>query len=408
MEPKSPKALRIAYLFVAYPTLHKTFVDREILILREMGVDVPIYSLHWRKVKLSAYQAELKKTITYLNPVKRWVLREANLRMFLLHPWIYLSTLVGLLALPHPNLRKRLFSLNNFLQGAYLAWVLRKNPPDHIHAHFLNESATEARIASRLLGIPYSVEVHASTELFVSPFQIPEKLAEAKFIATCTRYNKDYLGKMDRRLGPKTRVIYHGLDANKYRRTRNPQPGRPVILGVGQLKERKGYEVLVEACALLKQRGLDFECRIVGEGQKRPALEQQIARLGLKDLVILCGALDQEEVIQQYEQAAVFTLPVVMAKDGDRDGIPNVLLEAMAMETPVVSTRHQAITELIDDEVNGLLVPPGDAPALADALQRILAEPALAGSLRRAGRQTVLENFDPVKNARQLVEAFLE
>ena len=178
-----------------------------------------------------------------------------------------------------------------------------------------------------------------------------------------------------------------------------------MILGVGQLVERKGYGVLVDSCAILQERGVDFECRIVGEGSQRPLLEEKICRAGLEGRVILAGSLPQEEVIRLYEQATVFTLPVVVAKDGDRDGIPNVLLEAMAMETPVVSTAHMAITEVIKDGVNGLLVPPEDPLALAGALQRLIEDAALRERLAQAARRTVQEQFDPEKNTRKLLVA---
>ena len=370
-----------------------------------MGVEVPIFSLYRQKMKLSPYQEELSKTITFVNEAKKGSARKANLRVLLRYPWRYLSTLAHLLSVPYSNWSKRVQTTRHFFQGIYLTWLLLQDPPDHIHAHFLNKSATELLVASRILGIPYSVEVHASAELFVTPQLIQQKLSGAKFIATCTQYNKDYLGRLDRRLGIKARVIYHGLDANQFHRLHPPRTTQPMILGVGQLVERKGYGVLVDSCAILKERGVDFECRIVGEGSQRPLLEEKIRRAGLEGRVILTGSLPQEEVIRLYEQATVFTLPVVVAKDGDRDGIPNVLLEAMAMETPVVSTAHMAIPEVIKDGVNGLLVPPEDPLALAGALQRLIEDFALRERLAQVARRTVQEQFDPEQNTRKLLMA---
>lgn len=183
--------------------------------------------------------------------------------------------------------------------------------------------------------------------------------------------------------------------------------GKTVILSVGQLMERKGYIYLIRACQILKTRSCDFCCRIVGEGPLRKELEEEIHRLGLDDEIELVGALPQEEVIQQYEQANIFALPAVLAESGDRDGIPNVILEAMAMELPVVSTWHSGIPEVIEDGKNGLLVPPGDPSALADALAELLTHREAAQQMGCEGRRTVVDRFDPQKNIQVLVDAFM-
>ena len=238
---------------------------------------------------------------------------------------------------------------------------------------------------------------------------VREKLAEAKFIATCTDYNRHYLADLGKDVfDHKLKLVYHGLDAGRYRRREVSAAPKPVILSVGQLRERKGYPYLIEACRILREQGFDFECRIVGEGPLYEELDNQIQDLGLENHVLLYGALPEEEVINQYEQATIFTLPAILGKDGDRDGIPNVILEAMAMEIPVVSTDHSGIPEVVEDHVNGLLVPPGDPDTLAQALSRLLRSPDLRKRMGQKGRQTVLAKFDPHKNARLLLDAFIK
>lgn len=404
MKSNKQKQLRVAYVIYAYPTLHKTYVDREILMLKQMGVDIRIYSLHRRPMKLSPYQQELSKSVIFVNELKEGMGFRANVKMLLRYPWRYISTFLYLMFSSYPNLMLRLKTARHFIQGQFLSWLLLQDPPDHIHAHFLNKSATEALVAHRMTGIPYSVEVHASAELFVHPFLITKKLGDSKFISTCTRYNKEYLDKMDSRIGMKSHVIYHGIDPNKYRRSSPPRSSCPLIVSVGQLVERKGYPVLVDACKILRDSGVEFECLIVGEGPMRPALEAQILSAGLEKHVRLTGALPQDDIIPLYEQATVSVLAAVLANDGDRDGIPNVILESMAVETPVISTSHLAIPEVIEDGVNGLLVPPNDPQALASAIRRVFKDKALHNRLAAESRKTVLEKFNPEKNAKRLLD----
>jgi glycosyltransferase involved in cell wall biosynthesis len=287
--------------------------------------------------------------------------------------------------------------------------MLREDPGDHIHAHFLNQSATIALIIQRMLDVPYSVTVHASGEFFATPMMIREKLAGAKFIATCTKYNRDHLEEVGKDLfGGKVLVNYHGLDLEKYHRNKPKPAAPPLILSVGQLRERKGMIYLVQACGILQDRGIDFRCRIIGEGPEREALEREIERLGLAEKVTLAGALPQEQVIPEYEAANLFVLPTVLSESGDRDGIPNVILEAMAMELPVISTWNSAIPEAVRDGENGLLVPPKDIPALADALEKILTDSIFAAKLANEACRTVREQFDPQRNIQVLVKAFQE
>jgi glycosyltransferase involved in cell wall biosynthesis len=397
----------LTYIIGTYPGLTTTFIDREVVALRGMGVQLRILSIRQPWTKLSAEQEALRKDVTYLLPVKWLPLIISHLSYALTKPNRFFSTLAYLLTRPHPSLRARLMTLIHFVEGVYAAYMLRRTPGEHLHAHFIDRAATVAMVASRLLGIPYSVTAHAS-DIYVDPVLLQEKLANAKFVSTCTAYNRSYLSQFGKDLfNHKLLCIYHGLELERYVNEQQPRLGRPVILSVGQLQERKGLSYLVEACGFLRDRGVQFECRIIGEGPLRPNLQEQIQKLRLEDFVRLVGALPHEEVIAQYQEATVFALPAILGKDGDRDGIPNVILEALSMGLPVVSTSHSGIPEVIEEDVNGLLVPPEDAQALSSALERLICNPEMRNAFGKAGRQIVADRFNPDKNARRLLEAFV-
>ncbi len=404
MNGKTPS---IIYIIGTYPGLTTTFIDREVMALRSMGVRLQILSIRQPWTKLSAEQEALRKDVTYLLPVKWLPLIISHLSYALTKPKHFFSTLVYLLTRPHPSLRARLMTLIHFVEGVYAAYMLRHTPGQHLHAHFIDRAATVALVASRLLGIPYSVTAHAS-DIYVNPVLLKEKLANAKFASTCTAYNRSYLSQFGKDLfNHKLLCIYHGLELERYVNEQHTRTGRPIILSVGQLQERKGLSYLVEACGILRDRGVQFECRIIGEGPLRPTLQEQIHQLELEDYVRLVGALPHEEVIAQYQEATVFALPAILGKDGDRDGIPNVILEALSMGLPVVSTAHSGIPEVIEEGVNGLLVPPEDAQAFSSALERLICDPEMGNAFGKAGRKIVADRFNPEKNARRLLEAFV-
>jgi glycosyltransferase involved in cell wall biosynthesis len=290
----------------------------------------------------------------------------------------------------------------HFIEGVYAAYLLRDRPFEELHAHFVDRAATIALVAGRLLDKPYSLSIHAGPDLFVNPVLLREKVLEARHIATCTLYNKSHMEQvLGHDLGHKVSCIHHGLDLAVYRPGLPSSSQRPHILSVGQLTERKGLVHLIEACRILRDRGYDFVCEIVGEGPQQWELQDLIERLALEDTVTLCGALRHEDVIEKYRRAAMFVLPCVKSKAGNLDGIPNVLLEAMAMQVSVISTSLSGIPELVDDQVNGLLIPSGDTVALVNAMARLLDEPALREKLGRNGRQSVVEEFDVERNVRQ-------
>jgi glycosyltransferase involved in cell wall biosynthesis len=401
--------LRIGNIIGTYPDFSTTFIDREIRMMRQWGLEIQLLAIRQPVLHsaLSQEQRLYQQEVVYLMPVKWLSFLGGHLRFLLTRPGAYLGTLLYLFTRPYPSVRDRLMTLFHFAEGVYAAHLLKKQAVNHLHAHFVDRAATVALVASRLLGIPYSLAVHAGEDIYVHPVLLPEKFAEAEFVISCTQYNLDYLKQLGiPGLDKKAVCIHHGLDVERYTpATRSHEP--PLLLAVGRLVEKKGLEYLIRACRQLADQEQEFVCHIVGPGPDRQKLEALIAKLALQDIVKLCGGLPHEKVIEQYDQATLFVLPCIRGNDGSLDGIPNVLAEAMAMKLPVVSTNVSAIPELVQDQVNGLLVPPRDEEALAAALTRLLDDPLLRTELGEKGRQTVREIFDIEQNIQLVYDVFM-
>lgn len=403
------KPMKLAYIIGTYPLLTTTFIDREIGLMRDLGTELDVLSIRRPHGSLSAEQEALQAEVTYLLPVRWLAFCWGHLRFALLRAPTYWGTLIYLLTRPHPSLSTRWKTFLHFCEGVYAAQLLRANGYTQLHAHFIDRAATVALVASRLLKIGYSVTAHA-TDIYVAPVLLAEKLQEAKFVATCTSYNERHLSQLGiGRFDHKLSCIYHGLDVGNYtgeHGVNGHASNRPLVLAVGQLKEKKGFRFLLESCRQLLDQGYDLACHIVGEGPERGALESQVEQLALGDVVTLCGPLPHSAVVDKYGQAAIFVLPAVVDAEGGRDGIPNVILEAMAMGLPVVSTRHSGIPEAVQENVTGLLVPPANAPALTEALAHLLDAPHERQRLGENGRKMVVEKFDLERNVKRLLAEF--
>jgi len=397
----------VVYVVGTYPLLTTTFIDREISALRGWGLDVRIVSVRRPSpdAPLSNEQRELAQGTSYLIPITWPSLVAAHLRFLLTRPHVYLGTLAHLVTRPHPDLPARAKTILHFGEGVYAAHVVDDSDVRELHAHFADRAATIALVASRLLRRPFSLSVHAGADIFVRPILLREKFTAARHVVTCTSHNKAHLARLvGERLDRKITTIPHGLDLAGYRRGEGATNGLPLVLAVGQLTERKGFAHLVAACHVVRNQGYRFVCRIIGCGPERTRIEELIAALSLGDTVSLQGALSHEAVVDHYRQATMVVLPCVRTADGDVDGIPNVLVEAMALSVPVVSSDLPAIRELITDGVDGLLAPAGDVGRLADAVRRLLDDPQLRQRVGAEARRTVVERFDVEKNVRVLAE----
>lgn len=397
--------LRLAYIIGSYPLLTTTFIDREIEAINARGQWIRVLSVRQPHGVLSPVQEQSRQDVTYMLPLAVLAFLRGLFTFLLRRPATLVSVLWYLLTRPGVRFKARIKTGIHFLQGVYAAYLIQPWRPTHIHAHFADRATTIALVCGRLLDLPFSFTAHAN-DIYVNPVMLDEKMAEAKFVATCTGYNQRHLVGLASRNAGKIKRIYHGLDASAYHRNGH-RPVKPLILAVGQLKEKKGFTYLLQACRRLLDEGYDFECHIVGGGPLHQGLTAQIRDLSLDETVSLLGAQSHEKVVAEFQAASLFVLPSVLSADGDRDGIPNVILEAMAMELPAVSTDHSGIPEVVRDGQTGLLVPPADVPALTEALARLLDDPELGAEMGRRGRQLVLAEFDVQRNADRLLDELL-
>jgi glycosyltransferase involved in cell wall biosynthesis len=274
----------------------------------------------------------------------------------------------------------------------------------HLHAHWATMPALAAYFIKRVCDIPFSVSAHA-WDIYMDTTFLRQKLCAAEFVVTCTAANVALL----RQLGaPLDRVFlcYHGLDFDLLPRPVFERSSDLRILSVGRLVEQKGFSDLIKACHLLKQRNLTFRCVIVGAGPLSSKLRDLIAEYGLDHFVELAGSRSQRGVFDAYRWATTLCTPSVIASDGDRDGIPNVIVEAMSQGLPIVASRVSGIPEIVQSNQTGRLVPPGDPVLLAEALEEISRNPEEARRRAVAAYKLVRIQFDAHKNARFLLRLF--
>jgi len=393
---------RVAYVLKMYPRFSETFVLNELLELERQGVALRVFSLKRPNDGIAHADVQrLRAAVTYLPeslPRLVWAQRELLRRRPL-----------RLLALLLRAVRKRrLDSAKHVLQAGALAPRLLDERWTHLHAHFASGSTSVALNASRLTDVPYSLTAHAKDIYLdsVRPADLARKLAPARFAVTVSDYNAAYL----RPLANGTRVVrvYNGIDLERFTPNGTPRDRPPLVLAVGRLIEKKGFDDLVRACASLDAEGTDFRCAIVGKGPLRDDLQTLIDRLGLGSRVSLTGPLPRERLLHLYPRAAVMAAPCTVGDDGNRDGLPTVLVEAMALGVPVVTTPVTGIPELVEDGVTGLLVPERAPAALARAIGRLVAEDELAQQVAAAARARVEERFDLRRNVAQLRRLFEE
>ncbi len=400
-EPAMAHAYKALYVVSLFPCWSETFIVREIQGLMERGADVRIVSLrHPSEALVQSDARGLLDRVSY--PPTGPASAASALRELARAPGVHLRILAALAI--------RLARRPEALAKSLVAWWrtlslvprVREVAPDWIHAHWATYPSTSALVLSRALGVPFSFTAHAH-DIFVEDHLLREKLAAARFTVTISEFNRDLLA---RRYGPQSvdrvRVIHCGVRPGElpWRPSGERAPGR--LLAVGRLDEIKGFPVLVDACAKLQEAGVAFSLEIVGEGELRASLEERIRALGLGERVRLSGALPQEEVRARLYRASVFVMPSVVASDGNMDGIPVALMEAMAVGIPVVTTRVSGIPEIVTDGSSGRLVSPGDAQGLADAIRGLLDDPDAGRRLATGARETVERHFDATREASRL------
>jgi glycosyltransferase involved in cell wall biosynthesis/aminoglycoside phosphotransferase (APT) family kinase protein len=382
----------VAVVVSRFPLVTETFILREIEEMERQGLPVVLVPLLREKPAVVHREAEPWIARALYAPFLSPAVAGANLRALRQKPGRYLGLLARVLlgTARSPNFLARTLAL--FPKSVYLAERLREEGVVHVHAHFATHPTLVAYVVARLTGIPYSFTVHAH-DLFVRSTFLEAKVRSARFVRAISRFNLEALERLCPGAGGKTEVIHAGVDPSRYDASTVAAAAPPRLLCVAALKPYKGLPVLIEACRLLREQGLRFRCDLVGDGPLRGDLERAIAARDLAGLVHLLGARRQDEVARLMAEAAVVVLPSVVAPDGQMEGIPVALMEAMSARRPVVASRLSGIPELVDDGRNGLLVPPEDPGALASAVRRLLEDPGLARRLGIGGREKVLAAF---------------
>ncbi len=388
----------IAIVLKGYPRLSETFIAQELLGLEKRGLDLRLISLrHPTDTRRHPIHSEIRSPVTYL---PEYLHQEPGR---VLGAWLAARRLPGYVAAlrlwlkdlrrdPTPNRIRR------FGQALVLA---RELGPEvgWIYAHFLHTPASVARYAARMRGLAWSCSAHAKDIWTLPDWEKREKLADCRWLVTCTSANLDHL----RTLAPepsRVELVRHGLDFDRFplpNATRPARDGRdrsdPVtVLSVGRAVEKKGYSVLLTALSLLP-KDLHWRFVHIGGGTLMDALKRMAAEMGLASRVVWMGARSQEDVIRHYREADLFALASRVAEDGDRDGLPNVLMEAQSQGLACISTRVSAIPEIIEDGETGLLVPPDNPRPLAKGLETLITAPELRFRLGAAGAQRLRADF---------------
>ncbi|HQT37988.1 MAG TPA: glycosyltransferase [Acidocella sp.] len=391
----------VAYVMKRYPRLSETFIVNEIRAMERLGADIRIFSLlPPEPPPHHPMTAEVSAPVAYLpaDGFEKWQ-RTLNAHAACLGaaPWRYLKAFARAVQWSATSTSPAAV-WKQFGRAGIVAAACRFQGVRHIHGHFANAPTAVTQFASLMTGISFSFTAHAK-DLYLTPRNIiARRGAAASFIATCTGYNVQYLSEV---LAPehtaKIHLVYHGIDLDMFHNAPSalptPRQGK-LILSVGRLVPKKGHDTLIAACAILRDKGVKFNCKIVGGGPLREELSAQITALRLEGHVSLEGAMTQAKLIELYRRADLFALAPLITEDGDRDGIPNVIVEAMATNVPVVSTAISGIPEIIRDGETGLLVPPKEPEILSAAMARLLADPAFGQVMAQAARSRLESEFD--------------
>ena len=388
--------MRILYVLTQYPKLSETFVLQEIALLREMGHDV--WACSFREP--SASKSDVIARSGFWIAPRRVAPRSFKLALNALrHPGMPAAAQADRL---RASRRERLLERLAFGGlGPWVGSVAAELGAEYIHAHFGAAAATAAWSAARRMGVPFGFTAHAQEIFLKANPWLREKTLAAALPLTISQFHRRFLiDRLGPAVGGRFEVVRCGVDPSQF----TPREVAPThdISSVGRLVEKKGFDVLLGALARLPEPRPS--CRIVGDGPLRADLERAIRRLGLAGSVQLLGALPHGRVREVVERSRLFVLPCRVAADGDQDGLPVVLMEALALGKAVVTTPVAAIPELVEDEQTGLLAPVDSPDELAGAIARVLDDPALARRLGEAGRERVVESYDVRRNTAALAD----
>jgi len=405
----------VGYVVKRFPRLSETFIINELRTLCAMGCQPIVFSLSDPEPEQQQHLlSELDLPVIYLSAAKQFnktQLRTVNYGRQT-DSEIHLKSLIDAATATHGTQPGKSFAQSATLrwQATVLSLLANLHSVEHLHAHFASDAATVAMLASQLSGIAFSMTAHAKdifhtySDAATDRAWLKQKLDAAKFTVTVSDYNRDYL----QALAPQANIIrlYNGIDLHRFQVDHSfPEPN--LLVAVGRLVEKKGFNHLLSACALLRERNIPWRLQLIGDGPLAADLKQQAEALNIASHIEFIGSVNQNQVMHYLRQATAFVLPCVVSSSGDRDGLPTVLLEAMALAKPVISTRLAGIPEMIADGHSGWLTEPENPQQLADTLQSVLA--MNYGARRSIGlnaRKRTEQLFDITRNVAVLRDLF--
>jgi colanic acid/amylovoran biosynthesis glycosyltransferase len=405
LEPAcEPAALleRVCFVVWGFPEPTQTFIHRELVEMERLGGRVQLLAGPRRPCSgQPPALSPITERAHFLGAPPRWLLH--GLLAAARRPRRTAEALSWMARKPHRSALHRLRACTMVLAAMAAAERIDRTQIRYVHAHFASYPTELAMALGRLLGVPWGSTFHA-TDIWRDANLLPEKLAEASIVITCTAHNASHLQRLAPAHARKVNIVPHGLDFDLI----GPAPPLPIErpvrwIAVGRLVPKKGFSHLIEAAAALKARGRQIAIEIVGDGPERDALQQAVRARALGQTVTFAGQLGNAEVLRRVRRSFGLVAPCVRDARGDLDGIPNVILEAMALGRPVVASALSGIPEVVRDGDTGALVAPGDSAALAAALDRLGRAPELAAAIGQRGRALVQSQFDVhVNTARML------
>jgi glycosyltransferase involved in cell wall biosynthesis len=402
----------LAYILKGYPRISETFISNEILLLETLGFRMHLFPMrHPRESFCHDSVRQIQAQVDYL-PTE--LLPEFHK---LLLPNIFLAVKRPTLfkkGLQLANIRfqrtGKLATCKHLLQAGFLCnnHLLKNTTISHLHGHFAHSPTSVTMFASLLSGIPFSFTAHAKDIYTSNPAQLREKIRLAEFVITCTNYNRKYLEKIADGLDTPVHCIYHGIDLKLF----SPQTDHKTcsspykLMTVARMTEKKGLPTLYRALKILKDKGLAFSHTLIGDGDDRDTILQLINDLGLDEYCHWLGTRSHEEVLRQFEQSDLFVLACEIAANGDRDGIPNVLVESLAMQVPAISTTVSAVPEILLNGKSGITVNPGNAESMAAAIEEALTNTKLRETVIKGGTEHTRQHFNNRSLVAQLGDIF--
>lgn len=383
-----------------YPRISETFISNEILLLEQMGLSIRIFSMrHPREQFCHDSVKKINARVDYL-PTE----------LLLEFPRLLLPGALEAVRQPQRFLAalgkagerfartRNLGTLKHLLQGAFMMNRFLRRSPEvvHLHAHFAHSPSSVAMFAGMLSGLNFSFTAHAKDIYTSNAEQLREKIALASHVVTCTRYNQRYLGSLFNGAAPPVDCVYHGIDLELFNgNSERRQPQNPFrILSVARLTAKKGILTILQALAILRDRGVNFEYTLIGDGEDRDTILETVFKLNLQNHCRWMGTLSHDQVLRELKRADVFVLGCEIAPNGDRDGIPNVLVESLAMGLPSAGTTVSALPEIIHHGETGLLTEPVNPVTMADNILRLLTDMNLRSRVIRQGEDLVKSTFD--------------